>query len=219
MNTPQSTELNPPAPEAKNLVAGANAFTNEARSPAFANRLVRQIQVYAKVQYVLAAIIAVALGAFYIVVYRPQSADIAELNRQIAEKQQELASDRSQTNRLPAVAGELDRLNARLAGFKELPPDPQFGPFIHDISGASQQAKLRKFTDQPGEVTRDDLYSEMPVTLTFQGDFASVFTFIRHVEDMDRLTRVRDVQIKSIDSTLGTVDVTLTVNIYYSEAG
>jgi Tfp pilus assembly protein PilO len=183
------------------------------------NRLTQQIQAYAKVQYILAAVVVVALGLFYVAVYRPQTLSVDDLNRQIASKQQELDSDRAQTNRLPAVTNELQRLSARLAGFKKLPPDPQLGQFMHEVYQASQVAQLHKLTDQPGEAQREDIYSEMPIVLSFQGDFANVFSFIHQIEDMKRLTRVTDVNIKTIDPAAGTVDVTLTVNIYYSENG
>jgi Tfp pilus assembly protein PilO len=183
------------------------------------NRLTQQIQSYAKLQYVLAGLVVVALGFFYMAIYRPQTQAVDDLTRQIAVKQQQLESDRAQTNRLPAVTSELQRLTARLAGFKKLPPDPQLGEFMHEVYQASQQAQLHKLTDQPGEAERYDLYSEMPIELSFQGDFSSVYAFIHQIEDMQRLTRVRDVSIKTIDPTTGTVDVTLTVNIYYSENG
>ena len=52
--------------------------------------------------------------------------------------------------------------------------------------------------------------------LSFEGDFTSVFSFIQEVEDMQRLTRIRDVTMTGLDSKQGTVNVTLAVNIYYS---
>jgi Tfp pilus assembly protein PilO len=183
------------------------------------NRLTQQIQFYAKVQYVLAGLVVVALGLFYVAVYRPQTFAVDDLNRQITAKQRQLESDRAQTNRLPAVTSELQQLTTRLAGFKKLPLDPQLGEFMHEVYQASQKAQLHKLTDQPGEAERFELYSEMPIVLSFQGDFASVYSFIRQIEEMQRLTRVQDVTIKTIDSNQGTVDVTLTVNIYYSENG
>jgi Tfp pilus assembly protein PilO len=183
------------------------------------NRLARKVQNCAKVQYALAAALLLALGVSYFGIYRPQDQETRELNREIESKQLELISDRSQTDRLPRVAGELAELKTRLAGFKKLPPDPQYGNFIHDINRASSKSVLTDWSEVPGPVLRNELYSEQPIQLSFEGDFRSAFAFIRQVEDMERLTRVRDVTMASTDPRNGRVKVTVTVNIYYSEGG
>jgi Tfp pilus assembly protein PilO len=180
------------------------------------NRLTRQILTFAKVQYALGTGMLLALGIFYFAIYRPQQAQVDDFNRQIAAKRLELASDLSQTGKLPRVELELRQLKARLAGFKKLPPNPDIGEFIRDINQAGQRADLQKLVEQPGAARRDALYFEQPVVLSFEGDFTSVFSFIQEVEDMQRLTRIRDVTMTGLDSKQGTVNVTLAVNIYYS---
>jgi Tfp pilus assembly protein PilO len=182
------------------------------------NRLTRQIQIFAKVQIALGVAMVVAGLAFYFGVYRPQDQAIAELNQQISGKRAELMADQSQTGRLPRVELQLRELNASLAGFKKLPPDPQLGIFIHDINQASQEAALNHLTIEPGSPVRDALYSEEPIALNFKGSFPAVASFIRQVEDMDRLTRVQDVTIKNANSADDSVDVSLTVDIYFAEA-
>jgi Tfp pilus assembly protein PilO len=182
-----------------------------------ANRLLRQTQNYTRVQGIFAAALAVAAGLFYAAIYRPQQEQLADLNRQIAFKRLELTADQSQTDRLPRVTSELAALKRRLAGFKKLPDDPQYGQFIREVNQAVQRTALQKFNEVPGKATRLDLFSEQPIVLTFQGSFPSVFAFIRQLEDMERLTRLRDVTITTIDPEKGTVDVKLSVNIYYAE--
>jgi Tfp pilus assembly protein PilO len=186
--------------------------------PTHANRLVRLFQTYAKIQWVLGGALLLAIGMFYLAVYRPQEQKLADLDRQIEFKRLELASDRSQTDRLPRVSNELAALKRRLAGFKRLPADPQFGQFLHDIYQISQSTALQKFNDEPGIPRRLELFSEQPITLSFEGNFPSVFQFIARLEDMQRLTRLRDVTIKSDDDHQGTVDVKLSVNIYFAES-
>jgi Tfp pilus assembly protein PilO len=185
--------------------------------PQSENRLIRQTQAYTRVQGVFAAAFVLAAGLFYVAVYRPQQQQLADLNRQIAFKHLELTTDRSQTDRLPRVTSELASLKRRLAGFKKLPTDPQYGQFIHEVNQAREQASLPRLNEVPGPARRADLFSEQPIVLSFQGSFPSVFEFIRKLEDMERLTRLRDVTISTIDDKKGTVDVKLSVNIYYSE--
>jgi Tfp pilus assembly protein PilO len=187
-------------------------------APTNANRLMRQIQMYTRIQWILGVSLVLAIGLFYLAVYRPQAEQLTDLDRQMEFKKLELASDRSQTDRLPKVTIELAALKRRLAGFKQLPADPQFGQFIHDIYEISQSSALQKFNDEPGTPRRRALFSEQPVMLSFEGSFPSVFQFISRLEDMQRLTRLRDVTIRVSDDHMGLVEVKLTVNIYFADA-
>jgi Tfp pilus assembly protein PilO len=182
------------------------------------NRLLQQTHSYGRIQWMLGSALVLAVALFYLMVYRPQSAQLEEFDRQTEFKKSELATDRSQTDKLPRVTVELADLKRRLAGFKRLPPDPQFGQFIHDINQISQNAALQKFNEEPGTPRRLQLFSEQPVTLSFEGNFPSVFQFIGKLEDMQRLTRLRDVTIKALDDHSGLVDVKLSINIYFGEA-
>jgi Tfp pilus assembly protein PilO len=66
---------------------------------------------------------------------------------------------------------------------------------------------------------RSELFDEQPVSLTFEGDFVNVFSFLRQTEEMQRLTRVKELKLRSSDRTgkSGQVEVELSMNIYFSE--
>jgi|GEM_PF-1729302 len=181
------------------------------------NRLTQQIQAYAKTQYALAGASLLVLGLFYFGVYRPQDMQVSEINRQIDAKKMELETAKTQTNKLPQITRELTQLRARLAGIKHLPTTPDLGSFLHDIDQAIQRAGVHKKITEPGVAHRDGLYAVEPIKFSIQGDFNSVAWFVREVEDMQRITRVSDIDIKSVDTQRGSVDATLLVNIYYAE--
>lgn len=189
---------------------------SEPRRPA--PRLMRQMQIYSRVQYAFSAALLLALGVFALGVYRPARQQLDQLNWDAATKRLELAADRSQTDRLPREAIELAQLKQRLAGFKKLPADPQLGEFIHDVHQASERAALVKLVVEPQAGRRDELFSEQPIDLSFTGNFTAVWAFIGELEDMRRLTRLGDLSIHCIDGSQGTVQVKLSVNIYYGEA-
>ena len=64
---------------------------------------------------------------------------------------------------------------------------------------------------------RQDLYGEIPIVMSFEGDFTNVFGFVRRLEEMQRLARVKQMTVKAKDGKAGQVDVSLTMNIYFSE--
>ena len=49
---------------------------------------------------------------------------------------------------------------------------------------------------EPGVPNRTDLYTEWPIALKFEGDFNSVFAFLRRTEEMSRLTQVKSMKVK-----------------------
>ena len=177
-----------------------------------------QIRWCARVQWTLAAIVLALATAFYLAGYRPVTGRLADLRRQIEERQRDLMAGRLQTKVLPDVAGEVRRLRERLDhSNKSLPPEPELPQFIRDVTQLSQQAMLKSFTYKLGVPVRREQVSELPIQLSFAGDFANVFAFLRNAEEMPRLTRVRAMSIRTRDrDKSGQVQVTMTMNIYFS---
>jgi hypothetical protein len=53
--------------------------------------------------------------------------------------------------------------------------------------------------------------------MTFEGDFLNAFGFLRQLEEMQRLTRVKTLSVRCRDPRTGLVEVSLAMNIYFSE--
>jgi Tfp pilus assembly protein PilO len=96
-----------------------------------------------------------------------------------------------------------------------MPRQQELPSFIKDIWQLADQASLRKFYLTPGVPSRDERFNQLPVKLTFEGDFVGVYSFLRHAEEFQRLTRVRGMNMKCKDRQ-GQVGVQLTMNIYFA---
>lgn len=177
--------------------------------------LQKQIIWIGRLQWTLAALIALSAGVFYFVAYRPQTQKLASLRGEAETRRQELYASRNQTSILPSVSQEVERLRSKLRRFKAIPRQQELSQFIIDIAHLGQQSALKKFDLKPGLPTRDHKFNELPVQLTFEGDFVNVYSFLRHTEDLQRLTRVRGMDIRGRDR-LGQVKVQLTMNIYFA---
>jgi Tfp pilus assembly protein PilO len=173
----------------------------------------------ARVQLILGVALIVMLCGFVALVYRPSSDKLSDLRRQTEEQRNRLNKNLSEVSILPAVMSEVGRMQMRLEHFdKQLPKQPDLGPFINDITEVSHQTSLRRVTVEPGVPNRTDLYTEWPIALKFEGDFNSVFAFLRRTEEMSRLTQVKAMKVRSTDNgKLGQVQVELSMNIYFSE--
>lgn len=177
-----------------------------------------QALIYTRVQWILGGIIVAAFVLFYAVAYYPQNRQLQAIQDQIRSRQRELQTNQSQASKLPRVREQVDRLRARLERFdKRMPPQPELGQFIRDINQISHRSSMRKLSVQPGATRKNDLFSEMPVNLSFEGDFLGIFAFLQQAEDMERLTRIRALSIHGKDMTRGDVEVRVSMNIYFAE--
>lgn len=177
-----------------------------------------QIGLCARAQWILASGMLVFLVSFYLLGYRPHSQHLGGLQAQMQAKQRELDTDRSRASTLPIVEFEVEKLRLKLQRFdKKLPKDPQLGQFLESLARLREQYSLRNWNYQPGVPKRTELFSELPIQINFEGDFLNACTFLRQTEEMQRLTRVRSISIRSKDGKLGQVEVQMAMNIYFAE--
>ncbi|MEA2708334.1 MAG: type pilus assembly protein PilO [Phycisphaerales bacterium] len=175
----------------------------------------------ARAQWVLGVTLIVMIIGFYAIAYRPNKEKLDGLETQIAAKRRDLTSNRTRVQILPDVLLAVNEMRNRLERFdKKLPKAPELHAFINSITEVSSQAGLRnKWTVEPGVPVRSDLYAEWPISLKFEGDFNSVFNFLRRAEEMQRLTRVKGLKIRGLEAAgkPGQVQVELSMNIYFAE--
>ena len=182
--------------------------------------LQNQTKWFSRGQWVLGGtIVALAVG-FYALGFRPLTHRLATLRFQIQQRQRDVVAGRNETKVLPDIAGEVQRLEARLdRSHKSIPAQQELPQFIKDITQLSQQANLKKFKYEPGVPTRGAQVRELPIKLQFEGDFTNVYAFLRNLEEMPRMTRVRGMQIRAKDrDKSGVVQVHLSMNIYFAAA-
>ncbi len=174
-----------------------------------------------KAQGILGITLLAVLCAFYLFGYRPNSTRLANLKMEIEHKRTALLNNNAQVKVLPEVTLAVHELQNKLKGYDEmLPRQQELDRFIKEISTMARNAQLQKLSYKPAVMpVRSELFAEQPVSFKFQGDFLKVFSFLRQTEEMQRLTRVRELNIHTHDGggQSGEVDVELSMNIYYSE--
>jgi Tfp pilus assembly protein PilO len=177
-----------------------------------------QIAWCARAQWTMTVIMVSLIVLFLGFGYRPATVRLDQLKAEIADRSRQLEQNQGRAQNLPILALEVDRLRTKLERFnKKLPKTPELGEFILDLTRHSEKSAVRKLVHQPGTVRKLDLYGEIPITMSFEGDFQNVFDFLRKLEEMPRLTRVRNLSVRCRDGKAGLVDVNMAMNIYFSE--
>jgi Tfp pilus assembly protein PilO len=171
-----------------------------------------------RAQWTMTCIMVSLIVAFFLFGYRPTNQRIRNLRAQNMDKVRLLEVNQGRAMNLPKLAWEVDNLRLKLEkNNKKLPKTPGLGEFINDTAQISGQLGIKRLMHVPGMMRRLDLYGEVPIVMSFEGDFINVFNFVRRLEEMQRLARVKSLSIRCKDGKNGNVDVNLAMNIYFSE--
>lgn len=179
-----------------------------------------QILWCARTQRVLAGVMLAAVGTFYLFGYRPTTDNLRQLERQLAARHAELRENQTKSSIKTEIAAHNERLKLELDRIRKPSKLPEQSQLIKDLTHFAEAANLKKFNNAPGKnPMRSDLFLEQPISLTFDGDFVSVFKFLRSVEEMPRLTRMRSMTLKAKSNQpadAGQVQATVSMNMYFA---
>jgi Tfp pilus assembly protein PilO len=180
--------------------------------------LKQQMLWYGRAQWVMGAALLGGMLLFYMMGDRPLEARLEALKFQIESKKRDLTESQNRARSLPLLAFECRQLESQVNIYeRQFPHQMDLGPFIRDLTQVSQELALRDWKYRPALPVKRDVYFELPVHMQFEGDFSSVALFMRQVEELPRLTRVKSLNIENKDPKTGTVAVELALNIYFSE--
>jgi Tfp pilus assembly protein PilO len=170
-----------------------------------------------RVQLTLAGVTLCGLAAFFLFVYRPGAVRVRELKTETSAIEFQLARNEEAAKDLNKIKADVLRLRDQFTRSRQLPPQQDLPKFLRDIDQLSQASKLQKFRSEPEAQRKQELCSELPISLMFQGNFPDVASFLRQAEEMPRMTRTRRLLLKSRDGKTGSVDVQLSMSIFFSE--
>ena len=168
-------------------------------------------------QWLTIAIVAVVVGTFALVVYWPQSRQLAELRRQYDQAQDSLRTDSAKLTELAQIRGEIARADAKIAECnRRLPDRDELGQFLKDISNYAQLCGLDGATFLPQKPRAGEMFSETSIEMRFKGTFEELFRFLRQARSMARLTHVQTLNVQNDAALSGECTIDLVMSIYYT---
>jgi Tfp pilus assembly protein PilO len=171
-----------------------------------------------------AAIVIVlsAVGAVAYVVwgFLPQRAVVAELRRQIEEKQLVADSGQRTAEQISQTTEEL--LEARRyaeAWRDDAPSQESLIALFRDINQLSQNAGARNLRLEPGPVESLAAVWRAPVSLSAEGKFLQLFELVRGVEMLSPNANLTSVEIDSASGAPQSLRMRATLTIFGAKPG
>lgn len=163
----------------------------------------------------LGLVIAVPVTSYF-TVFRPQNERIAEVRRDIKEKELMLEKLELVTARASDLASANTEIEAAVIEIENrLPGTKEVDVLLEQVADLALGSRLRLQKVKAGAQAPSAKYREQPLEMKVEGDFESFYTFLVELEKLDRLTRMPDITIKRIDKEDGALEATFTLSIYF----
>ena len=136
-------------------------------------------------------------GAFFYLVYMPNTTEINRIENEIAELKQRIAVTKAKIKNLAKFRDEYARVEKQFQEALKILPDKREIPTL--LTGISQlgidsKLQFRLFTPEKEEL--QDFYVKIPVSIEVGGKYRDVALFFDKVRRMDRIVNIMNISMK-----------------------
>ncbi len=159
---------------------------------------------------ILAALLAVLVGAFVFLAYLPQQEELVELERRHAQLQSRLHDDRRIARDLPRFKAEYEKLQEQLAqALTELPDQKEIPSLLTTIAALARDNGLDVVRFRPGNEVPRGFYADVPVELRLVGSYHEIATFFYAVSNLSRIVNIDNLAMGTPRSVDGRTTLTI----------
>lgn len=167
---------------------------------------------------ILALLLAIPLGAWQMV-FRPQNQSERELSGRIEAKQQRLNDLKHATAAIGRYRMQIDDLNKTIEALQaRLPGEKEIDKVLHEVWQQAESCNMAtssiRTMQRVGEVSGP--YSEQPIVVQLEGDFAGLCSFLQAIEQQSRLVRIATMSLEKNElGDEGTVRATIVMTVFF----
>ena len=164
--------------------------------------------------------LAVAVGIvilFVLTVHLPQRHRLDALGSEMLEQQEQLRQANEKSMGLVPLSQQVGALRVAVGDFeRRLPDHSQIGTLLEQIVAGLKSAELASQEIRPLSPTAKPRYSELPVSLNFQGSFSNICAFLDNTESMPNLNQVDEIELDANKKDGTSIDARMVLKIYCS---
>jgi len=179
--------------------------------------LTKQLQWCRRGQWALSLALVTGVILLYVAAVRPAALQAEAIVQRVTAQQAKLEVTRVRVATLGDVERQTRELQDRVdRADKQLAEPGDLPAVIGEVTQYGHDAQLRDLQWRAdARPRRTQQLTELPIDISFSGDFARVFDFLRQTEDMQSLARVKRLTLHKQDEAA--VQGQLTMNLYFTE--
>jgi len=154
----------------------------------------------------------------YMLVFRPQSANIESAKVEIAHKQEMLGKLRAETARNDDLLLINQQITERIDTMESmLPSNKEVDQIVRQVSGLAIQAGLSSPTLKSTKPQAAAQFLEQPLEMSIEGSWSGFYAFLLKIEQMPRITRIIDMKIEDTSNDETEIKASFTLSIFFRD--
>lgn len=163
----------------------------------------------------LLGIVVVTVAVVFVVV-RPLGQRVAADQEAIRDRRDQLVKLQRVARRINDLQEEIKRLEDALAFFEDrLPQQREIDVILREVWVTAEARSLAARSIRTLKAETASRYNAQPISLTLEGPFAGFYEFLLCLEQLPRITKVREMQIQKSPTEPGAVLVDMVVDIFF----
>ena len=145
---------------------------------------------------IFAVVIIAPIVAFYFLHFTAKTKEIQGLERQAAKLRKEIAGAKARAAKLDEHLAEMEETKRLFAEASILLPQKKEIPsLLTSISALGTNSGLNMATFSPGGERRKEFYAEIPVSLSVNGPYHNIGSFLYEVSKLDRIVSAINISL------------------------
>lgn len=147
---------------------------------------------------ILAAINLIIIGVVYWFFIGPKYEEVKGLNVQLQDLNVKLNENRVIAADIPKYLHDKEEMEDKLKNaVAQLPNEKEIPDLIDSISFAGEKSGLKILIFQPSREVKKGFYAEVPVAMSVEGRFESLYDFSNKVANLPRIVNIGGMNIQS----------------------
>ncbi|MDA3897424.1 MAG: type 4a pilus biogenesis protein PilO [Desulfobacteraceae bacterium] len=163
--------------------------------------LIKQISELTKIQRIVICCVSVALivGLFVYFLYMPKYEEINQLEKTIAEQEEQLRKTKRNAAQYAEYQKKLEDAQAKFnVVAKALPLTDEVPALLTGISQVGKDSGLTFLLFKPEKERKKEFYAELPVTMNLSGTYHDLGVFFDQLAGMSRIVNVKKFDMKIV---------------------
>ena len=154
------------------------------------------------------------LGYQYMI--RPANKHLAEAKGQVETKLAKLAEFERANAATEGLTKQLEELQEAVEFFEsKLPPTNEIDKVLRDVTVIAEKLGLKPKTIRTLTKKNNSGYIEQPLKMELEGNFNSFYSFLLELEQLPRIMKIRELELKKQKKGEGQITANFIVSIFF----
>ena len=152
----------------------------------------------------------------YTYMIKPANQHLAQEKGRVEQKLAKLAELERATAAAESLSEQLEQMAEAMQYFEsKLPPTSEIYTVLENVTVIAQKRGLVPKTIRTLKREENSGYIEQPLKMELHGDFNSYYSFLLDLEQLDRITKIRELSLKKKSKREGQIEATFVLSIFF----